>query len=124
MNNSTIVEKTSSDEPESNVVVIDNDNDSSESYPDNHWVMIDNKFLYNTDKEVLTSKIMWLNDIICTDPTETPISSVWWIKVYSPTANQIPQITTGRVSTDLTHMWQSLDSCVHSELLYRGHNCL
>lgn len=59
--NNHINGKTSSDESEPNVVVID-DSDSSESYSDNCWMTIDKIFLYNTDKEVLTSKTMWLND--------------------------------------------------------------
>ena len=59
--NNHINGKTSSYESEPNVVVID-DSDSSESYSDNHWMAIDKIFLYNTDKEVLTSKTIWLND--------------------------------------------------------------
>ena len=102
--NNHINRRTTSDEPKPDVIVV-HDNDSSDSGSDNCWMMIDKIFLYNTDKDVLKSKTMWLNDthITCTDPPETSISSVWWVTMHSPTANQIPQITTSGVTTDFTH---------------------
>ena len=80
--NNHINRSVSSDVSEPNVVVID-DEDSSDSklYSDNCWMKIGKIFLYKTDKEVLTSETMWLNDAhmtcMCTDPAETSISSVW-----------------------------------------------
>ena len=52
----------SSDVSEPNVVIDDKDSSDSKLYSDNCWMKIGKIFLYKTDKEVLTSETMWLND--------------------------------------------------------------